>query len=248
MKKDYGFILITYILMQLSGIVGGPLLYQAGLLTGAEPAQIKSLVPGYWTIISFALATLIVLLILRKSTYKNSIEQQTPVSIRSATTWSFLGVFMAFFAQYAAIVVETMLGIKQGSENTQNIIELVQGVPLVILSVAIFGPILEEIVFRKIIFGSLYNRMPFFFAALISSLIFSIAHTELEHTILYAAMGFTFAFLYVKTKRIIVPIIAHVSMNTFVVLMQYVFADKIQEMIKKAEEMEQMQTILLNFL
>ena len=33
-------------------------------------------------------------------------------------------------------------------------------------------------------------------------------------------MGFTFAFLYVQTKRIIVPIFAHVMMNTIVVVMQ----------------------------
>ena len=240
MKKEYGFILITYILMQFSAFVGQPLLYEAGMIAGAEPARLKALVPGYWTVISFALATLIILLILWRSTYRNSIERETPVPLHSAAVWSVLGIFMAFLAQYAAIIVETMIGIEQGSENTQNIIELVQGLPIVILAVAVFGPILEEIIFRKIIFGSLYNRMPFFFAALISSLVFSVAHAELEHTILYAAMGFTFAFLYVKTKRIIVPIVAHVSMNTFVVLMQYVFADEIQEMIRKAEEMEKM--------
>ena len=62
--------------------------------------------------------------------------------------------------------------------------------------------------------------MNFFFAALISSLIFSIAHGELEHLILYGAMGFTFAFLYIKTKRILVPIFTHVAMNTIVVIMQ----------------------------
>lgn len=231
MKKEYGWILITYILMQFSGIAGGPLLYKAGVA--------KELVLGYWTVISFASATLIILIILWRSTYRNTIERQTPVSAIRAVVWSVLGVFMAFFAQILAASIEKLLGVPQGSENTQQIIELVQGLPLVILAVAIFGPILEEIIFRKIIFGSLYSRMPFFFAALISSLIFSVAHAELEHTILYAAMGFTFAFLYVKTKRIIVPIMAHVSMNTFVVLMQYVFADEIEEIMRKAEQMEQ---------
>ncbi|WP_309090260.1 type II CAAX endopeptidase family protein [Domibacillus sp.] len=241
MKKEYGFILITYIVMQLSAFVGQPLLYEAGLIAGVEPDRLKALVPGYWTVTAFALATAIVLLILWRSTYRNSIERQAPVPPGSAMVWAIIGVFMAFAAQYAAIMVETfLLGIEPGSQNTQDIIELVQGLPVVVLAVAVFGPILEEIVFRKIIFGSLYNRMPFFFAALISSLIFSVAHMELEHTILYAAMGFTFAFLYVKTKRIIVPIVAHVSMNTFVVLMQYVFADDLQEMIRKAEQMEQL--------
>ncbi|OLN21501.1 CAAX protease family protein [Domibacillus antri] len=244
MKKEYGFILITYILMQFSGIVGVQFLFWIGVSAGAEPDRMAAAAPGYWTVISFALATLITLLILRKSAYKNKIEQQPPVSAGAAVIWSILGVFLAFSAQYAAIIIETALGIEQGSENTQDIIEVVKQVPLMMLSVALFGPILEEIVFRKILFGSLYNKMPFFFAALISSLVFSIAHAELDHILLYAAMGFTFAFLYVKTKRIIVPIAAHVAMNTFVVLMQYVFADEIEDMMKESEKLQQTQQFI----
>ena len=60
----------------------------------------------------------------------------------------------------------------------------------------------------------------------------------MKHVILYSAMGFTFAFLYVKTKRIIVPIIAHVTMNTMVVLLQSVFREDIERMIKEAEKIQ----------
>jgi membrane protease YdiL (CAAX protease family) len=238
-KKEYGFILITYILMQFSGYIGFPLIYWLGVSIDIEPERMKILTAGYWTVISFTLATLIILLILRKSTYVNKIEKQTSLSTGKLIFWSVTGVFLAFFAQYAAIIIETALGIEQGSENTQDIIQLVEWVPLTMLSVALFGPILEEVVFRKILFGSLYERMPFFFAALISAFVFSIAHRELEHFLLYAAMGFSFAFLYVKTKRLIVPIVAHVSMNSIVVLMQYVFADKIEKMLEEAEQIQQ---------
>ncbi|OKL36146.1 CPBP family intramembrane glutamic endopeptidase [Domibacillus mangrovi] len=239
MKKEYGFILITYILMQFSGYIGASLLFKIGISTGVEQNKMEMLAIGYWTVISFALATIIILLILRKSTYVNKIEKQTSLSTGKLLFWSITGVFLAFSAQYAAIIIETALGIEQGSENTQDIIQLVEWVPLTMLSVALFGPILEEIVFRKILFGSLYERFPFFFAALISAFVFSIAHRELEHFLLYAAMGFTFAFLYVKTKKLIVPIVAHVSMNSIVVLMQYVFADDIEKMIKDTEQVQQ---------
>lgn len=228
MNKDYGWILITYILMHLSGFIGGPLLAALGVP--------HHLILSVWTVVSFSAASLVVLVLLWRSTYRNAIERQQPVPLFRAAVWSVLGVFMAYAAQYAGIIIETLLGIPQGSENTQQVIGLVETFPIVILSVAVFGPFLEEIVFRKIIFGSLYEKMPFFAAALISSLIFSAAHWEWEHTILYAAMGFTFAYLYVKTKRIIVPIVAHVAMNSFVVLMQYVFADEIEEMIRLQQE------------
>lgn len=131
-----------------------------------------------------------------------------------------------------------MLGIETGSENTAQIINLIEQFPIVILISSVIGPILEEIVFRKIIFGRLHQRFGFFLSALISSVIFALAHFEPEHVILYSAMGFTFAFLYVKTKRILVPIFAHVAMNTMVVLIQSVFREDLERMIKEAEQIQ----------
>ena len=51
-------------------------------------------------------------------------------------------------------------------------------------------------------------------------------------------MGFVFAFLYVKTKRILVPIAAHVLMNTFVVAIQTLFAEEIESIMREAERMQ----------
>ncbi len=51
-------------------------------------------------------------------------------------------------------------------------------------------------------------------------------------------MGFVFAFLYVKTKRILVPITAHVLMNTFVVAIQILFAEEIEKIMREAEQMQ----------
>jgi membrane protease YdiL (CAAX protease family) len=52
------------------------------------------------------------------------------------------------------------------------------------------------------------------------------------HILVYASIGYVFAFLYVKTKRIIVPIIVHMAMNTIVVIGQ---------LSLDPEEIEQMQ-------
>ena len=105
--------------------------------------------------------------------------------------------------------------------------------------VSIIGPILEEIVFRKILFGTLYKKFNFFIAAIISSLVFAAIHFDFTHLLVYTAMGLVFAFLYVKTKRIIVPIAAHVAMNTLVAIGQiFMSNEQIQEMIKEAEKMQ----------
>jgi hypothetical protein len=237
LKKEYWYIIIAYIAMQLSSLIGLPLVAFIGAAMGKSLDEMETLSIPYWLIISFSVTLIIVLLILRKEKRLQE-EFRGMASPSSSAAWAVAGVFLALMAQSFAASIEQMLGIEMGSENTQEIIRLIESFPVVILVSSIIGPILEEIVFRKIIFGSLHKKMNFFFAALISSVIFALAHFEPEHVILYSAMGFTFAFLYVKTKRIIVPIIAHVTMNTFVVLLQSVFREDIERMIKEAEKIQ----------
>lgn len=242
MKKHYWLILLTYMLLQLSAIVG------IGLFSLLNIGETNVERFAYWTIFSFTLAFLIILFLLRKERTLESDFRGEPASVGVSVVWAIIGFFLAIFAQSLAANIEiNLFGVEPGSENTQMIMKVIEVSPLVILVTSIIGPILEEIVFRKILFGVLYKKTNFFIAAIISSLIFSIFHGEPQHLLLYASMGFTFAFLYVKTQRILVPIFAHVAMNTMVVIVQTVFREDIQEMMKKLEEMrveQQLQVII----
>ena len=142
---------------------------------------------------------------------------------------------MALFAQSIAGSIEQMLGVESESENTQQLISLIYKVPMVIFVTSVIGPILEELIFRKIIFGSLHKRFNFFISALISSVIFGLAHGELEHLLLYTAMGFTFAFLYAQTGRILVSMVAHIAMNTLVIILQVLYREDIEKMLDTAQ-------------
>jgi len=233
LKKEYWWVIIVYIIMQLSSIVGLPLLIFIFKSLGIS----QSLAVPIWLIASFTIALLIILFLLRKEMNSQNFNKRGG-SFSYSVMWAFLGIFLALFAQYAAAIIETMLGIKMGSENTENILNIIETLPLAILVTSIIGPILEEIVFRKIIFGALYKRFNFFLSALISSVIFALAHMEPVHILLYSAMGFTFAFLYVKTKHILVPIFAHVAMNTMVVLVQSIYKDDIERLRREAEAIQ----------
>ncbi|MEC1525813.1 type II CAAX endopeptidase family protein [Neobacillus niacini] len=234
MKREYWIILIVYIAMQLSSAVGIPgLMFLFGYL-GIN----QGLVVPYWLIFSFTLALIIILFILRKEMKKARLDERRGTSFGFSAVWAVAGVFLALFAQSLAANIERLIGVEMGSENTQQILTIIESFPLAILVSSVIGPILEEIVFRKIIFGSLHKRLNFFFSALISSVIFALAHMEPEHILLYSAMGFTFAFLYVKTKHILVPIFAHVAMNTLVVVIQSVYKDEINEIIREAEAIQ----------
>jgi len=205
--------------MQLSGIIGVPIITYFGALFSIGNNDLANSSVTIWLLFSFSLTLIIIFFLLRKE-IMNPIRSDKALSSGESFYWAVGGIFLAFLAQTIAANIELLLGIDMGSENTEQIVGLIKTAPLVIVVTSIIGPILEEIVFRKIIFGSLYNRWNFFIAGIISSLIFAVAHGEPEHLLLYSAMGFTFAFLYVKTKRIIVPIFAHVSMNTIVVILQ----------------------------
>jgi uncharacterized protein len=237
LKREYGLILIVYIVMQLSSLVGVPLLAFIMLQSGADPAGAQGEALNYWLLISFISALLITIFLLRKE-MRTGLHSRDAADVPASISWAIGGIFLAYVAQTTAALVEQMLGIEAGSENTQAIMDMIFNFPAVMLVSSIIGPILEEIVFRKIIFGSLYKRFNFFISALISSVIFAAAHMEFEHILLYSAMGFTFAFLYVKTKRILVPIFAHVAMNTIVVIIQTVYREDIEKIMRDAEQIQ----------
>ncbi|WP_080875282.1 CPBP family intramembrane glutamic endopeptidase [Oceanobacillus timonensis] len=212
MTRRYIYVILTYIIMQFSVFLAAPLL---AFVFDIELA----LASIYWSVFSFAAGIVVVIWLLKP-------EIQAPNHRDAAGAggiigWSVLGIILAFLSQGLAATIEMELfGIDPGSENTQGIMNMARAVPIFVALPAIFAPILEEIIFRKIIFGSLYKKMNFFFAAIISSIIFAVIHWDFLHLLVYTAMGFVFAFLYVQTKRILVPIIVHAGMNTLVVLAQ----------------------------
>lgn len=215
--------------MQLSTFIGVRIVLFFGALLGFDPETFRITAAVIWYVFVFAITLVVVLYFLRH-------EMKTPLrneaaSIPASIGWAIGGIFISLFAQSAAGMMEQLLGVDPGSENTKQLMQIVEYSPIFIVVISIIGPILEEIIFRKIIFGALYKRFNFFISALISAFIFAAAHMEFVHILLYASMGFTFAFLYVKTKRILVPIFAHVAMNTMVVIVQ-LNLDKLQKFIE----------------
>lgn len=220
-NKTAFYLILVYVLMQLSGILFAPLLlsiFQSQ--EGMEEQQAKLLASGWWVFISMSLATLICIAILRKDKpfLKNLKGKQS--SIGASIGWGFIGFFLVLFGQSLAALVEKALGIDPGSENTKMFIMIAETAPVAILSIAIFAPILEELIFRRVIFGSLVQTTNFFIAGSVSAIVFALIHFDFTHILLYAVSGFIFAFLYFKTKRILTSIIAHMLLNGFVVLIQ----------------------------
>lgn len=221
--------------MQFSGILFAPLLF-ATLPISEFQAVI------YWTIFSFTAGMIVILFIMKP--YMQPSMTRDAAKPGTVVLWIISGVAMAYIARMIAGVIEVqLLGITQGSANTQMIMDITRQAPLFMVITAIVAPIVEEIVFRQIIFGSLYKKVNFFWAALISAFVFGIIHGEPEHILIYSSMGFVLAYLYVKTKRILVPIIVHMTLNSISVLIQLSLSP--EDIEKMQQQLEQVQTILI---
>lgn len=213
------YVIAIYVIMQLSGFL---LQFQAifnplAQLSGLTGEAASNWVVGMWSTLTFAFACALTLgLTTADSSFWQNFRDEEKAPIGQTISWGIAGFFLVMIAQYIAIYIETLLGINPGSDNTGRIIEISQVAPFMIVATVLLGPILEEILFRRVIFGSFLPSMKFFGAALISSIVFAAIHMDFTHMLIYMACGFTFAFIYYKTKRLLASIITHVLMNGFV--------------------------------
>ena len=83
------------------------------------------------------------------------------------------------------------------------------------LSISIIGPIVEEILFRLLIFNSLerITKSPWF-AIIVSGVLFGIWHMIFVQSVYTAIMGCIMGLIYYKTRNIFYTIFIHMVNNT----------------------------------
>ena len=224
-KKTALYILLIYMACQLSSfllILFPPLKEYVFSLVDAPTAKEQALIlSGYWSTGAFALATLFILIVISRDKNFWNVFKGPKSSPSEIIGWGILGFFLIYFGQILAVQVEMLIfGIEPGSDNTEQLGNIMKSAPIMILSAVIFAPILEEIIFRRVVFGSLIQKYNFWISALVSGVVFAAIHLEFEHILLYSVCGLIFAYLYYKTKSIWTSIIAHMLLNGSVTLIQ----------------------------
>ena len=87
-----------------------------------------------------------------------------------------------------------------------------------IISSGICGPIIEELIFRGIIYNKLKTFNKPMTAIILTSLIFSIIHFNIIECIYTFGVSFILIYLYEKYKSLKAPIIMHMSLNITIIL------------------------------
>lgn len=121
-----------------------------------------------------------------------------------------------------AIILNILIGLTgiSGIDNTfQEISDTIKNTPIVItiICAGIIIPIVEEIIFRGLIFNRIKFQYNLTSAMLISSVVFGIYHGNIIQGIYATMLGVCLAYAYNKTKNILIPIFIHISANTSVV-------------------------------
>lgn len=229
------FSILTLIVYGLA-LFGPQVLYRAGVYDNFKGKQLM-LATSYTQVILMIAAALIILWMNYKVKNKTQLELQKKVQKRFVVPWALLGLVAVLIYQViASLINHFVFKIDQPSPNTTGIMKIIQEAPIFIVLVAIAGPLLEEFVFRKVIFGEIFNILKgnkiirFIIAGTVSSALFASAHNDPDFIIIYFGMGFILAGFYVFTKRIAVPVLIHFFMNSYVVAIQIFFADDIKKM------------------
>ena len=100
------------------------------------------------------------------------------------------------------------------NNHTNALSELMMnsGFPMRVLTVAILAPIFEELIFRKILIDRM-SKFGEFAAILTSGLMFGLFHGNFSQFFYTAAFGSLWAFIYVRTGKVIYTIICHMVIN-----------------------------------
>ena len=117
-------------------------------------------------------------------------------------------------------VLLTQIGIAQVSDGFKRAKNSLSDGDIIIklLCNCLVIPILEELLLRGIITGQLYLWYGLIPSVLFSSIFFGILHNNIVQFIYALVVGIGLGFMYVKTKRLSLCIIAHCLINLIVII------------------------------
>jgi hypothetical protein len=89
---------------------------------------------------------------------------------------------------------------------------------LSLLLLSVLAPIVEELVFRGLLYGWIAGRWGGTVGLVVSSLAFAAAHWEPAHIVLVLPLGFLFGWLRRRTDSLLPSLFSHIVNNGFALL------------------------------
>ena len=154
-------------------------------------------------------------------TYDRVCTEEKSSKTNTKITHVFLTVILAVSASVGANILMTLTGFLQTSTAFQEVAgrqyQAAFGVGVVFYG--LFSPIVEEIVFRGLVFNRLRDYYPTLAAVLLSGILFGAYHGNLVQGVYGGCMGILIAYLYLRIDSFVIPCLFHVTANLAVYML-----------------------------
>ena len=237
----------AFIYILVAGIAANVLAIGIGIVLGVVFGEGATAIledPFWNTVITWSLQILC-MYVITYPIFHSLIKHLSKRDISEKESLGFGGFIKVFFATQAlmlvgsivATTVSDFLNAKLGIVVEDTTSELISETPLwiVILVVVVIGPIFEELIFRKGFIDTIgnYNSR---IAIFVSAASFALFHGNLTQAIYTFGAGLMLAWVYTKTKNIIVPILLHMLINFFGSVPSLLIMDSYDRILAVPEE------------
>lgn len=165
---------------------------------------------GFITFISYLAVTITFLCV-----YYRPLKERIKKMTKKDFIYALAGSIVLILAN--VILYKLLIGINAEMKNQETIIEAYKNSKaLMMISVILFAPFAEEMVFRYSLSTFIKNDTIF---VIVSSLIFGLMHGIGISSVIYIALGIILSLIYLKTnKNVIASTIAHILNNAFAMI------------------------------
>lgn len=218
MKTAIKLVLLYFVLQLLGGLTASPLtmlyVYLVNGSLDSTEAERLQLAPA------MLLGFVYMLCYLRVAGYlKGWKEWLAPLSLPTMV-WAFLGGVAVVTLSDILVSQLTFL-----PDILKESFSSLQDNWMGILSIALLGPVLEELLFRGAITKVLLAKYEPTTAILLSGLVFGVFHINPVQVVSAMLAGFFFAWLYYKTRNLLPCILIHIFNNTLSVYLAKVYPE-----------------------
>lgn len=137
---------------------------------------------------------------------KQKFQEKKMTKVSNWLNLIFVGIILSIFYNIVGFYISHVFPITNlYQENTRILITL--------LSTGLLGPVIEELLFRGIMYNEakkIYSNMK---SILLVTIIFAICHTSIIQIIYAFALGFILIYVYEKYHTVKAPIIVHMASN-----------------------------------
>ncbi len=205
--------------------------YGARLMTYVVPGFTFTTVTQLWMRVVVEIVTLAVVVLAARSLKLGRLTRQS-VGITRSLTWLDIGLALAGLVVYAIVAMVALalahlvpfFNPNQTQELGSTMLPSLERLAAFI-SLVICVPIIEEILFRGVLFGKLRQaNMPFWPAALVVSVLFGVAHGQWNVGIDVFCLSMVASYLREMTGSIWAGVLLHMIKNAVAFTFVYVLA------------------------